>query len=83
MMKVWKKRAMRMIEWHYERERSRRDLVDWRSQEVTEKLEDPTQLTKTRREIAQLLTVLTERGETGIEEKQYHLETEARRKVAQ
>ncbi|MCH8912084.1 MAG: 50S ribosomal protein L29 [Planctomycetes bacterium] len=74
---------MKTDELHSELDRIRRHLFDLRSQAVTEKLEDPTQLTKTRREIAQLLTVLTERGETGIEEKQYHLETEARRKVAQ
>ena len=76
-------RAMKTDELHSELDRIRRHLFDLRSQAVTEKLEDPTQLTKTRREIAQLLTVLTERGETGIEEKQYHLETEARRKVVQ
>ena len=82
-MNIAEIRAMKTHELHSELDRIRRHLFDLRSQAVTEKLEDPTQLTKTRREIAQLLTVLTERGETGIEEKQYHLETEARRKVAQ
>ena len=82
-MNIAEIRAMNTDELHSELDRIRRHLFDLRSQAVTEKLEDPTQLTKTRREIAQLLTVLTERGETGIEEKQYHLETEARRKVAQ
>ncbi len=82
-MKISEIRAMKTDELHSELDRIRRHLFDLRSQAVTEKLEDPTQLTKTRREIAQLLTVLTECGETGIEEKQYHLETEARRKVAQ
>jgi len=82
-MNIAEIRAMKTDELHAELDRIRRHLFDLRSQAVTEKLEDPTQLTKTRREIAQLLTVLTERGETGIEEKQYHLETEARRKVAQ
>ncbi|MCH8052422.1 MAG: 50S ribosomal protein L29 [Planctomycetes bacterium] len=82
-MNIAEIRAMKTDELHSELDRIRRHLFDLRSQAVTEKLEDPTQLTKTRREIAQLLTVLTERGETGIEEKQYHLETEARRKVAQ
>ncbi len=76
-------RAMKTDELHSELDRIRRHLFDLRSQAVTEKLEDPTQLTKTRREIARLLTVLTERGETGIEEKQYHLETEARRQAVQ
>ncbi len=39
----------------------RRHLFDLRSQAVTEKLEDPTQLRKTRREIARLKTVLRQR----------------------
>jgi large subunit ribosomal protein L29 len=36
-------------------------LFDLRSQAVTEKLEDPSQLRKTRREIAQLKTIVRER----------------------
>lgn len=36
-------------------------LFDLRSQAVTEKLEDPSQLAKTRREIAQLKTIVHER----------------------
>jgi large subunit ribosomal protein L29 len=36
-------------------------LFELRSQAVTEKLEDPSQLRKTRREIAQLKTILRER----------------------
>jgi large subunit ribosomal protein L29 len=36
-------------------------LFDLRSQAVTEKLEDPTQIGKTRREIARMKTVLRER----------------------
>lgn len=36
-------------------------LFDLRSQAVTEKLEDPSQLRKTRKEIAQIKTVLRER----------------------
>ena len=36
-------------------------LFDLRSQAVTEKLEDPTQLGKTKREIAQLKTILRQR----------------------
>ncbi len=82
-MNIAEIRAMKTDELHSELDRIRRHLFDLRSQAVTEKLEDPTQLTKTRREIARLLTVLTERGETGIEEKQYHLETEARRQAVQ
>jgi large subunit ribosomal protein L29 len=39
----------------------RKHLFDLRSQAVTEKLEDPSQLRKTRREIAQMQTVLRQR----------------------
>lgn len=38
-----------------------RHLFDLRTQSVTEKLEDPTQLRKTRRDIARLKTLLRER----------------------
>ena len=44
----------------------RRHLFDLRSQAVTEKLEDPSQLGKTRKDIARILTVLRQRE---IEEK--------------
>jgi large subunit ribosomal protein L29 len=40
-------------------------LFDLRTQSVTEKLEDPTQLGKTRRTIARIKTVLHERATTG------------------
>lgn len=36
--------------------RQRRQLFDLRAQAVTQKLEDPTQLQKTRRQVARLLT---------------------------
>jgi large subunit ribosomal protein L29 len=36
-------------------------LFDLRSQAVTEKLEDPSQLKKTRREISRIKTILRER----------------------
>ena len=36
-------------------------LFDLRSQAVTEKLEDPTQLTKTRKDIARIKTIIRER----------------------
>ena len=39
----------------------RKHLFDLRSQAVTEKLEDPSQLRKTRKEIAQMLTVIRQR----------------------
>lgn len=38
-----------------------RHLYDLRSQAVTEKLEDPSQLGKTKRQIARILTILRER----------------------
>jgi len=74
-MKITDMRELKTDELHSELDRLRRHLFDLRSQSVTEKLEDPTQLTKTRRDIARVFTVLRERGETGIEEKQYHLES--------
>ena len=37
-------------------------LFDLRSQAVTEKLEDPSQLKKTRREIARIKTILGEKA---------------------
>ncbi len=39
----------------------RKHLFDLRSQAVTEKLEDPSQIGKTRKEIAQMKTVLRQR----------------------
>jgi large subunit ribosomal protein L29 len=39
----------------------RKHLFDLRSQAVTEKLEDPTQIGKTRKEIARINTILKER----------------------
>jgi large subunit ribosomal protein L29 len=37
-------------------------LFDLRTQAVTEKLEDPSQLKKTRKEIARIKTILRQRG---------------------
>jgi ribosomal protein L29 len=47
---------------------------------VTEKLQDPSLLTRAKRDIARFFTVLRERGEQGIEQKQYHLEALATHK---
>ena len=44
-----------------ELERVRRHLFDLRTQSVTEKLEDPTMITKAKRDIARILTVQKER----------------------
>ena len=41
--------------------RLRRHVYDLRAQAVTEKLEDPSMITKTRRDIARILTVMRER----------------------
>jgi large subunit ribosomal protein L29 len=45
-----------------ELERLRRHLFDLRAQAVTEKLEDSTLILKTRRDIARILTVQTQRA---------------------
>jgi len=79
-MKIEAVRAMKSDELHADLERLRRHLFDLRAQSVTEKLEDPTQLTKARRDIARILTVLHERGEKDIEQRQQHLTTQAARR---
>lgn len=76
-MNIAEIREMTTEQLHGELDRVRRHLFDLRAQAVTEKLENPYQLTATKRDIARILTVLTERGETGIEEKQHHLEAAA------
>lgn len=68
-------RELKTADIHVELDRMRRHLFDLRAQAVTEKLENPGQLMVAKRTIARLLTVLNQRGETGIEEKQMHLET--------
>ncbi len=79
-MKVSEARHLSTEELHSELDRLRRHLFELRSQAVTEKLEDPARLGKTKRDIARLFTVLRERGEKNIEEKQYHLEAIASHK---
>ena len=76
-MKVGELDAMKTAELHAELERLRRHFFDLCSQAVTEKLENPHQLKETRKDIARVLTVLRGRGETGIEQKQHHLESVA------
>jgi len=76
-MKASEIREMKTEELHAELDRVRRHLFDLRAQAVTEKLENPYQLRQSRKDIARILTILRERGETGIEEKQYHLESVA------
>ncbi len=79
-MKIEQVRAMKTEELHHELERLRRHLFDLRAQAVTEKLEDPTQLGATRRDIARVLTILNQRGEKNVEQKQHHLTSVAARK---
>ncbi len=74
-MKVAEVRELKTADLHAELDRVRRHLFDLQAQAVTEKLENPHQLRTVRKDIARILTVLGERGETGIEEKQYHLES--------
>ena len=73
-MKIGEIRELKTEELHAELRRVRRHLFDLRSQAVTEKLQDPTQLGKTKHDIARILTALGERGEKDVEAKQVHLE---------
>lgn len=79
-MKIEAARTMKSDELHNELERLRRHLFDLRAQSVTEKLADPTQLTKTRKDIARVLTVMSERKEKDVEQRQAHLSAQASRK---
>ena len=45
----------------HELQEKRKHLFDLRSQAVTEKLEDPSQIGKTRKEIARMKTILRQR----------------------
>jgi large subunit ribosomal protein L29 len=74
-MKISDLRELKTDELHNELDRLRRHMFDLRSQRVTEKLEDPSQLGKTQRDIARVFTVLQERGEKDVEQRQYHLES--------
>jgi large subunit ribosomal protein L29 len=60
-MKIKELRELSNEELRSELDRMHRHLFDVRSQAVTEKLEDPSMLTKTRRDIARILTVQKER----------------------
>jgi large subunit ribosomal protein L29 len=74
-MKIGDIRDMKTEELHAQLDELRRHAFDLRSQAVTEKLQDSSLVSKTRKDIARVFTVLRERGEIGIEQKQYHLET--------
>ena len=60
-MKISEIRQLSDQELGSEAERLSRHLFDLRTQAVTEKLEDPTMLSKTRRDIARILTVQRQR----------------------
>lgn len=79
-MKISEIRELTTEELQTELDRLRRHLFDLRSQAVTEKLQDPAQLGKTKRDTARIFTVLRERGEENIEEQQYHIEAIATHK---
>jgi len=59
-MKISEIRALSREELTSELERLRRHLFDLRAQAVTERLEDPTMISKAKKDIARLLTVLRE-----------------------
>ena len=61
MMKMKEIREKETEHVRHELAEKQKHLFDLRTQSVTEKLEDPSQLTKTRREIARLKTLLRER----------------------
>jgi large subunit ribosomal protein L29 len=61
-MKVDEIRQLSDEELQNEIERVRRHLFDVRSQAVTEKLEDPSMLTKAKRDVARILTIMRERA---------------------
>jgi large subunit ribosomal protein L29 len=77
-MSITDLRDLKIDELHAELDRVRRHLFDLRAQSVTEKLENPHQLSSARKTIARILTVMGERGETGIEQRQHHLEASHR-----
>lgn len=66
-MKTSEIRSMKTAELRAEVDRLRRHFFDLRSQAVTEKLENPHQLKETQKDVARVLTILRERGETGFE----------------
>lgn len=74
-MNIREIKELKVEELHSELARMRRHLFDLRSQAVTEKLGNPRQVTRTKRDIARILTVLTERGEKNVEQTQDHLST--------
>lgn len=60
-MKIREIRDLTDEELTSELDRLRRHLFDLRAQSVTEKLADPSMITKARRDIARILTVMKQR----------------------
>jgi large subunit ribosomal protein L29 len=60
-MKVKEIREKETEHLKHELDEARKHLFDLRSQAVTEKLEDPSQIGKTRKNIARMITVLRQR----------------------
>ncbi len=60
-MKISEVRALSSEELDNELDRLKRHLFDLRAQAVTERLEDPTMISKAKTDIARLLTVQSER----------------------
>ncbi len=81
-MKASEIRELKTEELYGELDRLRRYVFDLRSQAVTEKLQDPSLLTRARRDIARVLTALNERGEKAIEQTESHRAAMATRKRA-
>jgi len=79
-MKITEIRDMNSNELCTELDRQRRRLFDLRAQSVTEKLANPNLVTRTKRDIARIFTVLRERGETAVEQRVHHLEAVAARR---
>ena len=80
-MKMDEIKQLSTDELYHELVRLRRHLFDLRSQAVTEKLGDPSQLGKAKRDIARVLTALRDRDErtSAIEVRELALEREANR----
>jgi len=76
-VKIDEIREMSTEELHGELDRLRRHLFDLHAQAVTEKLQNPNQMTQTKRDIARVFTALRERGQSGVEQRLHHLEAVA------
>ena len=61
-MKIAELREMKTEALHGELDRLRRHLYDLRAQKVTEKLANPNQLNRAKRDIARVFTLLNERA---------------------